>query len=258
VYWRNSAKRGAPLYKILIIAKKPEKIRELNIALSREGFTCIIAEDTKNVFNDIANQSIDLALVDFDSSPASTWTESNHKQLREITLKRQLPVIVLISKNMIHGIGNITGIDDFVVEPCDLSELVTRIQRILKKVKKISGEEIIRCGDLLIDTAKCEAYLDGRLLSLTFKEYELLKFLATNKGRVFNREALLNELWGYDYYGGDRTVDVHIRRLRSKIEDAKHTFIDTVRNIGYKFKDSNWLSPPETAISQNSGEAYLS
>ena len=66
------------------------------------------------------------------------------------------------------------------------------------------------------------------------------------------------KVWGYDYYGGDRTVDVHIRRLRSKIEDASHTFIDTVRNMGYKFKDRDRLSPPETAISQNSGEAYLS
>ena len=78
----------------------------------------------------------------------------------------------------------------------------------------------------------------GRLLALTFKEYELLKLLATNKGKVFTRESLLNEVWGYDYYGGDRTVDVHIRRLRSKIEDPTHTFIETVRNIGYKFKDA--------------------
>ena len=181
------------MYKILILAREPEKARELNTELSREGFTCIISEDEKNVLGNIANQNIDLAIVDLDSSPDSTWAESNHKQLQEITLKRQLPVIVLISKNMVHGIESITDIDDFVVEPCDLSELVTRIQRILKKAKKISGEEIIRCEDLLIDTAKCEAYLGGRLLSLTFTEYELLKFLAINKGRVFNREALLNE-----------------------------------------------------------------
>ena len=74
------------------------------------------------------------------------------------------------------------------------------------------------------------------MIELTFKEYELLKFLASHQGRVYTREALLNKVWGYDYYGGDRTVDVHIRRLRSKIEDAKHTFIETVRNIGYRFK----------------------
>ena len=74
------------------------------------------------------------------------------------------------------------------------------------------------------------------VVELTFKEYELLKFLAGNKGRVCTRETLLDKVWGYDYYGGDRTVDVHVRRLRSKIEDSKHIFIDTVRNIGYRFR----------------------
>ncbi len=74
------------------------------------------------------------------------------------------------------------------------------------------------------------------MVELTFKEYELLKFLARDRGRVFTREALLNKVWGYDYFGGDRTVDVHVRRLRSKIELSGQTFIETVRNIGYRFK----------------------
>jgi two-component system alkaline phosphatase synthesis response regulator PhoP len=78
--------------------------------------------------------------------------------------------------------------------------------------------------------------VEWRIVELTFKEYELLKLLASNKGRVYTREILLDKIWGYDYYGGDRTVDVHIRRLRSKIEDSNHNFIETVRNIGYRFK----------------------
>jgi two-component system alkaline phosphatase synthesis response regulator PhoP len=76
------------------------------------------------------------------------------------------------------------------------------------------------------------------VVEFTFREYELLRFLAANEGRVFTRDTLLDRVWGYDYYGGDRTVDVHIRRLRSKIEDAGHTFIETVRNIGYRFRSS--------------------
>ena len=88
----------------------------------------------------------------------------------------------------------------------------------------------------MIDLAKREVTVDGKLVELTFKEYELLKFLASNRGRVYTREALLNRVWGYDYYGGDRTIDVHVRRLRSKIEDSKHSFIETVRNISYRFK----------------------
>ena len=97
------------------------------------------------------------------------------------------------------------------------------------------SKEIIRCGDLVIDLAKCEVSIGDKIVILTFKEYQLLQFLSSNQGKVFTREALLNKVWGYEYYGGDRTVDVHIRRLRSKIEDSSHTFIETVRNIGYKF-----------------------
>ena len=94
---------------------------------------------------------------------------------------------------------------------------------------------LIKCGDLVIDLAKYEATLSNKAVMLTFKEYELLKFLAGNPGRVFTREALLNRVWGYDYYGGDRTVDVHVRRLRSKIGGLGQDFIETVRNIGYRF-----------------------
>lgn len=104
------------------------------------------------------------------------------------------------------------------------------------------ADSVLKIGDLTIDSVRCEVEVGGRLLALTFKEYELLRLLATNKGKVFTREALLNQVWGYDYYGGDRTVDVHIRRLRSKIEDPVHTFIETVRNIGYKFKDTSSAS----------------
>ena len=88
---------------------------------------------------------------------------------------------------------------------------------------------------MTIDLVTCEVTVDGRKADLTFKEYELLKLMARNRGRVFTREALLDKIWGYDYYGGDRTVDVHMRQLRSKMSDATHTYIETVRNIGYRF-----------------------
>jgi DNA-binding response OmpR family regulator len=156
-------------------------------------------------------------------------------QLREIRRKRHLPVLALVSTDGIGCVGSNLEVDDFVVRPYDLTELVTRTKRIIDWIDNTENEDLIRCGDLVIDVAKCEVSIGGRLFALTFKEYELLKFLAKNRGRVFTREALLNEVWGYDYYGGDRTVDVHIRRLRSKIEDSTHTFIETIRNIGYKF-----------------------
>jgi two-component system, OmpR family, alkaline phosphatase synthesis response regulator PhoP len=125
--------------------------------------------------------------------------------------------------------------NDFVVKPVNPLELRARIRRITNPTGLSKEKDVMKSGDLIIDIAQCEVSVAGRPVELTFKEYELLKFLVNNKARVFTREQLLNELWGFDYYGGDRTVDVHIRRLRGKIEDADHTFIDTVRSIGYKF-----------------------
>ncbi len=95
---------------------------------------------------------------------------------------------------------------------------------------------MLRFGPLTIDLANYKAYVGTRLVNLTYKEFELLRMLASNAGKVLTRETLLNRVWGYDFYGGARTVDVHIRRLRSKIEDRHHTFIETVRNVGYGFR----------------------
>ncbi len=132
--------------------------------------------------------------------------------------------------------GHLDLIDDFVTKPYDLGEVKARVKRLLNKASTTDNNNIIRCGDLVIDVDRYNVFVGDRRIVLTFREYELLKFLASNRDRVFTREALLNKVWGYDYYGGDRTVDVHIRRLRSKIEGANHTFIETVRNIGYRLR----------------------
>jgi len=95
---------------------------------------------------------------------------------------------------------------------------------------------VLKCGDLVMDLANYTVHVGGRHVELTYKEYELLRFLATNRDRVFTRETLLSKVWGYDFYGGERTVDVHIRRLRAKIEDRHAPFIETVRNVGYRFR----------------------
>ena len=157
---------------------------------------------------------------------------------RSVKQEIHLPVIALLSREALHRLDSNLAVDDFVVEPWDAAEILARTKRVLGKTQDAVALEAIECGELTIDLARYEVYVSGRDVELTFKEYELLRFLAGNKGRVFTRETLLNEVWGYDYYGGDRTVDVHIRRLRSKLEDSTHTFIETVRNIGYKFKES--------------------
>jgi DNA-binding response OmpR family regulator len=142
----------------------------------------------------------------------------------------------LLSLETLENLDPSLPIEDFVIKPWDASEVIARIKRTLRRTKGLDRGKSIECGELVIDLDNCEVTMAGRPIALTFKEYELLRFLAGNKGRVFTRERLLDEVWGHDYFGGDRTVDVHVRRLRSKIEDHNHTFIDTVRNIGYRFK----------------------
>ena len=178
----------------------------------------------------------------FHPSPSAVLiVPSTGRDLTSITTRvksiARTPVLAVIPAELYDLAVPRTGIDDFCTLSASSAELITRVRRLMK-TNPDSGD-IIRRGDLSIDVEMCEVSLGGHLVELTFKEYELLKFLASNPGRVHSRDVLLDRVWGYDYYGGDRTVDVHIRRLRSKIEDANHSFIDTVRNIGYRFRRDN-------------------
>lgn len=147
------------------------------------------------------------------------------------------PVIALIDPDQLSSFDPGLGLDDFLVTTASPQELSLRVRRALRRRARVDAKSTIRSGDLEIDLASYTVHLGGRPVDLTYKEYELLRFLATNPGRVFTREALLSKVWGYDFYGGARTVDVHIRRLRSKIE-VRDTFIETVRNVGYRFRAS--------------------
>jgi len=220
---------------ILLVTNEMDRVRDLSAGLSRMGFSCTACIYADDVIQQDARQSFHAVLIDISS--ISTHGDSAWKWFRKLKLRRLLPVIALVSSSTLHLVLE-QGFEDFVIKPWNLDELSTRIRRAIAETTKPDRDMVIKVGDLIIDPMRCEVELAGRLLALTFKEYELLKLLATNEGKVFTRESLLNEIWGYDYYGGDRTVDVHIRRLRSKIEDSVHSFIETVRNIGYKFKES--------------------
>lgn len=152
--------------------------------------------------------------------------------------ERIIPILVLMSKREQGMIESLSGIDDFALTPFDYDEIVFRM-RILKNRYKLSGDKknILQTGDLIIDTSRYEVWVGQRQVSLTYKEYELLKLLVSEPGRVFTRDILLDQVWGYNYFGGTRTVDVHIRRLRGKLDDPKHSFVETVRNVGYRIKN---------------------
>ncbi|MFC2071098.1 response regulator transcription factor [Chloroflexota bacterium] len=214
---------------LLIIAKESKELVGLSSELIRNGFECSIFPNGSVLIEQLATRTPDLVLMELDGY-SGTW-ELVHK----IKQESPVPLIALVARGSTDSVDGNLLVDDFLISPYDARELVLRAKRLLNKTRSRNGE-VIRCGDLLIDQVKCEVTLSGKVLMLTFREYELLKFLASNTDRVFTRETLLNSVWGYDYYGGDRTVDVHITRLRSKIEDSKHTFIETVRNIGYRFR----------------------
>ena len=140
------------------------------------------------------------------------------------------------------------GMDDVVLHTCGPAELEARIKLALGRLAAQRDADdpeahVIRSGDVTVDDSTYTAKLGGRPLDLTFKEFELLKYLVQHPGRVFTREQLLQEVWGYDYFGGTRTVDVHVRRLRAKLGPENETLIGTVRNVGYRF-----VLPPKESL----------
>jgi len=221
--------------KALIVTDEKGRVARLGSELAHTGLLCSIDSYSEKVIEKVNDQAPDLVFVAIDGAATSSEAMSIAQSIKKDS---HLPVIALLSREALSRLDSSLAADDFVIEPWNAAEVLARAKRILGKTKDAVELEIIECGELTIDLARYEVYVSDRLIELTFKEYELLRFLACNKGRVFTRETLLNEVWGYDYYGGDRTVDVHIRRLRSKLEDPTHTFIETVRNIGYKFKES--------------------
>ena len=147
-----------------------------------------------------------------------------------------LPILALVPSESQATVDPRLEVEDFVFHPFTDAELWARVQRALWRTGRSDNGNVIRVGDLVIDQERYEVSVAGKRVILTFKEYQLLRLLASNPGRVFTRETLLSRVWQYDYFGGTRTVDVHIRRLRSKVEDASHLFIETVRNVGYRFR----------------------
>ncbi len=133
--------------------------------------------------------------------------------------------------------------DDFALTPFQPAELEARLKHLFWRTGRGTRPELVEYGPLVLNLETYQAALSGRPLDLTYMEYELLKFLATHPGKVFTRETLLSRVWGYEYYGGARTVDVHVRRLRAKLGEEHASLISTVRSVGYRFGQTRWGGP---------------
>jgi len=225
--------------RILLISDNHVTKESSPIGLGGSGVS-IVTTSYQEAMETAAGTSPQILLAEISGSDnAEKWQTA-----ADLKKKRKLPLIAIVPAEILDTIDLYSGFDDFIITPFKNAELLLRVNRLVSSAAKAEkaiataaalNPELIQCDGLTIDTATCEVTVDGEKVDLTFKEYELLKLMAGSKGRVFTREVLLDKIWGYDYFGGDRTVDVHVRRLRSKIEDAAHTYIETVRNIGYKF-----------------------
>ena len=150
----------------------------------------------------------------------------------------EVPTLVALTLPRLSGLDFSVGFGDFIIKPVVPAELYTRVRQLDWKTATFGSEEVIKVDDLVIDVAGYEARVRGRKLDLTHQEFELLRFLAQNRGRVWTREQLLAKVWGYRYYGGSRTVDIHIRRVRAKLGLVVGGLVETVRNVGYKMRGS--------------------
>ncbi len=228
--------------KILIVDDEKAIVDILNHNLKREGYETLQAYDGEEAVEKIKSEKPDLVLLDVMLPKMDGFTVC--KVARQTT---NIPIIMVTAKEDVVDkvIGLELGADDYITKPFSVREVLARVKANLRKwdgietsIKLNDGEQqTLSFGPLTLDTYKYEAKVSGRSVELTLREFELLKFLATQQGQVFSREELLEKVWGYEYFGDVRTVDVTIRRIREKIEEnpSMPEFLATKRGIGYYF-----------------------
>ncbi len=225
--------------KVLIVDDEKNIVDIIAFNLKKEGYQVITAADGEEGVEKTFSENPDLILLDI-MMPKMDGYEA----CRKIREKKHTPIIMLTARaeEVDKVLGLEMGADDYVTKPFGVRELMARVKANLRKVAALqetnhTDENAVKYGNLLLHLERYEVKKDGQVIDLTLREFELLKFLAQQKGQVFSRETLLEKVWGYEYFGDVRTVDVTVRRLREKIEDnpSKPTYILTKRGVGYYF-----------------------
>ena len=223
--------------KLLVVDDDPNICDMLKLYFENEGYKVRTAFDGAEGLNAFKLYDPDLVLLDIMMPRKDGWQVC--REIREISSK---PVIMITAKGEVIDkvLGLELGADDFIVKPFDMKELSARIKAVLRRYnahKKIEDDEVVRFENLEISLKKYELKLRGKAIDIPPKELELLYFLASNCNRVFTRDQLLDKVWGFDYLGDSRTVDVHVKRLREKLDGVSDKWeLKTVWGVGYKFK----------------------
>lgn len=227
--------------KILIIDDEAHIVELIKYNLESNGYKAYTSYNGSDGLKSAEENPVDLIILDL-MLPDMDGLEVC-KALKRKDETASIPIIMLTAKSSEFDkiLGLELGADDYVTKPFSVRELMARVKVILRRSFQDNVEsKIISIGDLKIDLAKYQVSKNGKKLGLTLKEFELLRLMSSNRGKVFTREMLLESIWGYDYCGDTRTVDVHIRHLRQKIEDDDNNpkYIETIRGIGYRFSDT--------------------
>lgn len=225
--------------RILIVDDEPLLVKGLKYSLEQDGYVTDSASDGREALNKYENQKYDLIILDL-MLPEIDGLEVCQR-IRE---KSDTPIIMLTAKgeDMNKILGLEYGADDYMTKPFNILELKARVKAILRRSATKSSnlnDQIMYVDDFIINTLGRKVIVNGKEVGLTAKEFDLLILLATNPGKVFNREELLEIIWGYEYYGDLRTVDVHVRRLREKIEkdSNNYEYVLTKWGVGYYFRN---------------------
>lgn len=219
------------MFTVFVLANQNNGFAPLAESLSRAGMVYQFGADLTPVHDQQTSQQAEAVLLDL-----STVEMSQAREVVEQCRKLRIPVVAVVSREALETYDPSLNPDELIIHPLPDSELLVRIRQAIYRVNGPTGSQVLKVGELSIDLERYEVTVAGRRVSLTYKEFQLLVLLASNPGRVYSRENLLSQVWGYDYLGGTRTVDVHVRRLRSKIEAPGRSFVETVYLVGYRFK----------------------
>ena len=219
---------------ILITDDDPHLRRLVRTYAELEGFECTEAGDGAAAVTALKQSTFDLVLLDV-MMPGPDGFET----LEAIRGFSQVPVIMLTAKGTEYDkvVGLDSGADDYIPKPFGMMELVSRVRALLRRTEPEKRVDSCEAGAIHVDLNRHVVMVDGQIVNLTFKEFELLCYLIENKGMVLTRDQLLSKIWGYDFDGETRTVDVHIRTLRQKLGEASRC-IETIRGVGYKLEES--------------------
>jgi two-component system response regulator VicR len=226
--------------KILIVDDEKNIVDILKFNLKKEGFDTIEAYDGRQALDMVEREKPDLILLDIMLPEYDGFTVC--KKIRQ-TMNTPILMLTAREEEVDKVLGLELGADDYITKPFSPRELMARVKanlrRVVEDIQKVQSE-ILVCGDLSIDVNRYEIKRNDQNIELTLREFELVKFLAMQKGQIFSRESLLEKVWGYEYYGDVRTVDVTVRRLREKLEKvpSKPEYILTKRGVGYYFNPS--------------------